>query len=513
MELEVFVSDSRGRPVRDLAADDFTLKINGEPVPVSHFHTVDFPGDGVGAGGDSGGASPSPAGTRAPDSAAVREPLQLVIYLDHRNLDPLAGQRLLPSLSNFLDSSISAGDGVMVVESGPELLIRQPFTSDRKQLAAALSAITFGSSLFPDREGERRELLREIAESSSAEAVVGRIRVHAESLGNELDLTLGSLEQLIGVLAGVPGRKSLLYISNGLPLNTAEELYAALEDKFQKSGSFRSASTRTMAMESQNYDVSSRFKRLADLAGSARVAFYTFDAGGPRGGGGISAQTGANAYYSALTDGSDRDRNSSLRLLAGESGGSSSGKMDGSQGILSAIVTDASSYYSLGFKPRPGEGPDPAQLEVAVRGRGLRARHRKVFRPVTEDNSMADGLRAALSAGVADNPLQIEVQLGEARRRSGGDVLVSVEVRVPLDRLLFIPRDGVQEGHLRFWLAARTGRGVSSAVVETPAPPRSASPRNLLSRQWAGSSDTGSTSPCRRALSNWPSVSGTMWTR
>jgi VWFA-related protein len=469
MELEVFVSDRKGRAVRDLTEEDFTLSINRERVPITHFHAVDS----------------GPAGQETPDSGGeqpvviTREPLQLVLYLDNRNLDPLSHSQIMPSLADFLLSRVAAGDRVMVVESGMDLNVR-PFTSDPRQLADTLAGLTPGGTLFLERESERRDLLQEIAEAGSAEAVVGRIRIHAESLNSEIDFTIGALSQLIGTLAGVPGRKSLLYVSNGLPLNTAGELYSALEDKFQKSDTFRTESTRTMTMEGMNYDVSDGFESLVDLAGSARVAFYTFEAPGSRRGSGVSAETGGNSYYSALTDGSDRDLNSSLRMMAGETGGRFSGRTTGPEGIFSAIMADAGSYYSIGFKPLPGNDTDLARIDVDVRGRDRRVRHRKVFRPVSVDNSMADGLRAALSAGVAENPLQIEVTLGEARRRPEGDLLVPVEVRVPLDRLLLIPRDGVHEGHLRFWLAARTGRGVNSAVVQTPLPPPIRIPREIL---------------------------------
>lgn len=95
---------------------------------------------------------------------------------------------------------------------------------------------------------------------------------------------------------------------------------------------------------------------------------------------------------------------------------------------------------------------------------------------------MADGLRAALSAGVVQNPLEVRVNLGQASLRPEGDLLVPVEVLVPLDKLLLVPRDGVMEGHLRFWLAAQTGRGVSSAVVETPLPPPIRIPEAFLNQ-------------------------------
>ncbi len=470
MELEVFVEDSRGQPVRDLSADDFTLLVNREPVPISHFHIVDGAGQRPGVPADPG----------EPNPGHPTEPLQIVFCVDNLNLDPLDGRRLRPVLSEFLESRASAGDKVMIVTSGRELVTVQPFTSDQSRLAAALASLSFGDGALPAREAERRELLREIAQADSAEAVVGRIRIHAEEMNNETDQTLGSLEQLIGVLAGVPGRKSLLYVSNGLPLNSAEELYSALEDKFQKSGTFRTSSTRTMTLEGMNYDISDRFAALADLAGRARVAFYTLEAPGRQTGGGIDVQTGGNRYYSALTDGADRDLGSSLRLLAGETGGISSKMAVGQGGVLDSMVSDAGSYYSLAFAPSSAAGSGPSRIKVTVAGRGLRVRHRKVLRPGSTAESMADSLRAALSAGLARNPLQVRLELGEARLRPGGDLLIPVEVHVPIDRLLLLPREGVLEGHLRFWLAARIGRGVNSAVVETPLPPPIRIPRELL---------------------------------
>src|SRR5580765_799562 len=41
MDLDVSVTDSQGRPVSDLTRGDFTIRVDGKPVPIDYFARVD----------------------------------------------------------------------------------------------------------------------------------------------------------------------------------------------------------------------------------------------------------------------------------------------------------------------------------------------------------------------------------------------------------------------------------------------------------------------------------------
>jgi hypothetical protein len=66
---------------------------------------------------------------------------------------------------------------------------------------------------------------------------------------NQIDLSLRSLDSLVNYLGGIKGRKLLIYASDGLPLNPAEEVFSFI------SRLFPSMSAET---ESLRYDVTRR---------------------------------------------------------------------------------------------------------------------------------------------------------------------------------------------------------------------------------------------------------------
>ena len=72
-------------------------------------------------------------------------------------------------------------------------------------------------------------------------------------------------------MAGLPGRKALLYVSDGLPMVPGEDMYYALNQKFQNSSSI------TLSRE---FDSSRRFQELANVAATNQVVLYTIDAAG-----------------------------------------------------------------------------------------------------------------------------------------------------------------------------------------------------------------------------------------
>lgn len=211
--LEVVALDAQKHRVTDLGRDEFRLYEDGRPVPIDYFYRV------------SGGGAAAPAGV-APASS---EPLHVVIYVDDFNLRPEGRLRALEQLKGFLAGAPLAGADYMVVTYDQALHVRQAPTRDLGKVADALTAVEKVSAERPLADRERLDVLESLAGrppvlrcslDGSAE-----LRLTVESIANDLDRSLDALSDLVGSLAGMPGRKALVYLSDGLPMRPGEDLY------------------------------------------------------------------------------------------------------------------------------------------------------------------------------------------------------------------------------------------------------------------------------------------------
>jgi hypothetical protein len=93
---------------------------------------------------------------------------------------------------------------------------------------------------------------------------------------------------------------------------------------------------------------------------------------------------------------------------------------------------------------------------------------------------MVDRVRTALSYTFVDHPLDLEARQGEVVRRDRNEYLVPVQVRIPLDNVVLLPRaDGKHEARLRLFVAAIDEQGRASDIEEVPIgfrPPAEAAP-------------------------------------
>ena len=79
---------------------------------------------------------------------------------------------------------------------------------------------------------------------------------------------------MVETLAGLPGRKAILYVSDGLSMRPGEDIFYALDERFRNTGQGSSL------MEIHRYDMTRDYQRLTAKANANRVTFYTLDAAG-----------------------------------------------------------------------------------------------------------------------------------------------------------------------------------------------------------------------------------------
>ena len=276
--------------------------------------------------------------------------------------------------------------------------------------------------------------------------------------------------ELVDWLAGLPGRKALLYVSGGLSLEPGEALIRAWEIKFGDtaeggpSSPLRDAQMTTLRL----------LDRLAERANANRVTFYSL--GAVEAVGGLSADNAGSPEWreNGLDYVESSNKADSLLTLAAGTGGLASLDADRAETVLARLGNDLDSYYSLGFtssKPRDGK---VHRLEVKVRDRALTVRHREAYRANSVAESMSARSLAALALGEAENPLGVTLDFGEvkptAKRGAKNEVTVPVLVRFALSDLVLVPRDTVYEGRVRLYIARPRRAGTDLADGGDPGP-------------------------------------------
>ncbi len=497
VNVDVRVTDRDGNPVTGLAAEDFEVRENGRPVELSNFFEFT---DGLDASTRQRPRRDSRGGARRPedlDRFIPAEPpppehrLSLMVYIDNVNLTPTDRNRLLPFLRNFLSVQLSPYDRVMLaVFDRGRFKVELPFTTEAWRAAEATRELEKLVGSRERTESERLDILREIDDDlANHVAVMGLVRNFAATVRSEVDASIANLRNAIRTMAGLPGRKSILYISNGLPMRPAEDLFRAVEERFDDSrgrwravsGSLvnpRSVDAANVSLEAFDYDLSRRFDELAALANANRVTFHAVSAAGASLGGMNAADL---RFSSSIEFTRANNLEEPLLRLADRTGGRAIVNTRNVAGAFDRIAGDFQNRYSLGYSPAHVERGRTHRIEVAltdearerVSGR-LSIRHRDSYVDKPISTEMADLTLAALAMGEAANSMGLRIAPvrgpGSEIRRESGDVQSRLLVAIPIGALTLAPAAEGREARVRLWVQVIDEEGRVSEVTEHSVP-------------------------------------------
>ena len=443
VNVEVSVSDKNGRPVTGLQRRDFELREDGKPVQIANFDAVVHRAAAVPA--SPGKAAPGPVleqtaeGAPAGAGEGFAEPASWVLYIDDASIEPASRARVLRQLGEFLTQQLAPGDQVMVATYDLGLKIRLPFTKDRESLHWALDQVAHLSAKGGELDRARHHILAELlSEQESESMATGKkgpkltrardqeilgddegggpggqpgcpqsvsqsARSYAASLHQQVLGSVDGLTLLVNSLAGLPGRKVILHVSDGIPATPGEEIFEVVAHLCGDQGSVLSGRYfgTQAALDAQDYGTVPEWTALAAHANAQRVTLYTFQASGA-GAGGMSADMGPEDRLLTLpsvTAIETANRQQPLSVLANETGGRAIFWANDFLPDLARMQEDLASYYSLGFTPVPYRGrPRAPQLEVKVKRPGCGLRYRQSYRdkPALEKDGGPHPRRALL---------------------------------------------------------------------------------------------------------------------
>ncbi len=413
--IDAVVVDGDGRHVRDLTAEDFEVVQQGRTHQVRQALYVAAglqpraPGPAATPNETPApSAAAAPRGIRSPDAAPAPDARVVAIVVDDLSLSFESTAAVRAALTQFVDGEVVAGDLVAILRTSAGVGTLQQFTTDTRLLRAAIdrlnwtvlsrAGITSFAPLAPDDAlGFGGYAGSGTAETDDENSVEG-LRTSISATGS-----LGALDYIIRGVESLPGRKSVIFVSEGMRLFTKPE-----------------------GMSTRGADrVWNAFTRVMDRANRAGVVVYTMDprglatagltaednpqvrpaAPGP-GGGSTSEAFDAKVRQSAAARLAFlRDSQEALTYIAEQTGGFAILNTNDLGKGLRSVVDDLGGYYLLGFEGAPAalRSWDPGRVTVRVKRPGLRVRSRKgLFGPADEgrERPAVDGdplVMAALS--------------------------------------------------------------------------------------------------------------------
>lgn len=491
--VEVFVTDRQGNPVTGLSRDDFELRVDGQPVPITNFY-AEVGGRPATVEWEAQAAVEEPSiedGTRPP-----RQRLKTVVFIDHTNIRAVNRERVLSRLREFVRTNLRPEDAVAVVSLTDRLRIHSDFLNDPATVGRIFDEIEEISFRDASGEGERRQIYSELARGHSgggispfrqdplsgfsdadvlAPDLENRIRAYAQSEYHQTRASLQALTRFLGSLGGVPGRKALIYVSDGVVNRPGEDLYVAWRNAFGASSTNpnvphmdpNSDYTRFVG----NLDLTREIQEMADAANAAGVTFYALDAEGDHTTVARSALLEGGSGTTEVISTLEANVRDPLEFTSSATGGRRIQASDRLAADLAALATDFDTFYSLGFRPTAGDPGAKQRIEVRLRGdAGKRrlVRHREARRSKSSEQRAGEAMLAAIYYNATDNPLELGIAEGDPQRREDGNVVLPVTVEIPVAKLALVPTEGTSDAQLSIFVTVKDETGDARDVQKVP---------------------------------------------
>ena len=469
VNVEAWVSDATGAPVKGLTAADFELFEDGKPVEITYFAEIDGDRRVLGsvervlAAADPGAASEPPA----------VDPSHLVLYFDQLHLEPAGRNRLIDDLRDFLAAERIPAERVLILNQDHGLKTEVTFGATWQEIDAALERIARTAPTGVSVEMEKRLALRRMQDiwtlgkerlrGSGADVTeqlcqyflpraASEVELFARESRDRISVTMDHLASAASFLVGVPGVKTLLYLSDSLERSPGSDLLRFMNGLCP------------VQVKAPLFIVSDElgpaFRRLTRHANANRVTIYSLQAGGLGGSfiGAPSQQAFDSQGVRELDTAVRINERDGLSNLAAETGGRAIFNRNDFDTELTQIAREMESYYSLAYEPPHGGDGLEHEIEVRVRDRRLRLRHRKGYRDKEPDVRMTERLEGAVYLGLVDNPMGVRLGAGDVRAAGKGRVILPLHVILPAASVAFLPEDGWVVAHLSVQVATRDTR-------------------------------------------------------
>jgi len=457
LNFEVVVSDRDGQRVPGMTKEDFTLYVDDQPVSVEYFTEVRDGAyvDTVDRYADEGVVAGRPSGT------------SFLVFIDEFFPIGRDKKQVLTALKERVQSASdwAPQDRVAIVSwDGKGINVLTDWTNDRGTILAALDEAIARPGQGLNRQQERSQYNVTLDPSDlAASAAAGggdryrlgtQERIYADLLVNQLEGTVGAAASAMRGLDIIPGRKALLLLSGGWPMD--------VDDWVGRSA------TRSI-QEGQIPSGADLYGPLAETANLLGYSIYGVDMPGfmQTGGSDASLATGRGAAYGSTEFFLEDDLHSSLRFLSAETGGLALIN-DRRISALGEVRKDVESFYWLGFTPSWNRDDERHTIRVEVDNPDVFVRTRSGYLDLAPQTQVAMAVESSLLFGMGRPSSELQMKIGAVEPAGKGLVHVDIEMSVPISALTVQQSDTGYDAEATLFVAALDASGGRSEVPAIP---------------------------------------------
>ncbi|HET6980098.1 MAG TPA: VWA domain-containing protein [Pyrinomonadaceae bacterium] len=445
VQVDVVVTKD-GKQITDLTPADFEILEDGRVQQITSFGYVSASPSLVNSNTATNSPTPSTA-TDAPPPVIPKPPLPreinrtVAIVVDDLGMSFQSMVGLRHYLRTFLAQNLRPNDLIAIIRTGGELGALQQFTSDPRVLSSAIADLKWnpcsrvGVSVLPPERSlvipnapETQMQGRVPPDRSPSSSQINRPTVGNESnpcsVGGSLAYSINALRFILSGMRDLPGRKSMMVISDNLPLQAAEQ--APSDFGFQRPVR-ENANLIDVWTQSKSY--ADGLHSLAELAIRGSVVIYTVIASGLQT---IGPHAADEISFPPLMSRRRPDQQDQLTKLTSTRSTELSRNRDGAEVIaketggfvvrnsndfgLDKIFEDQSGYYLIGYRPADSTFDRRFHtIQARVKRGGLTVRTRAGFYGVSTEETRAgttggrDRLNTALVTPFASNDIPIRL--------------------------------------------------------------------------------------------------------
>lgn len=431
-----------GKLVKDLTADDFEIYEDGKKQTITSFAYIsnvpaNTPQQLIATKPKPGDVPPPPRPINPNDPHRT-----IALVVDDLGISAESMGSVRKQLRKFVNEQMQPNDLVAIIRTGGEMGALQQFTNDKRILSRAVDQLHWNMC---NRVGVT--VLPQLG-SFSSQALCGR---------NSMVTTIKSLRFILDAMGYLPGRKSMVFMSDHLPvedqdeLNFLRDMRGGFRDDAIKNSSPASNANETSDRDLDARNYSAALHKIAEKAIRSSVVIYSVDTAGLQ----TTGLTAADRFYGTGPQFADAIHSRSMLLWSRREGSDLIAKQTGGFQVknsnnfeIARIMQDQSGYYLLGYRPTDETfNRKFHHIKAKVNRSGMTLRTRLGFFGVTEDEAAKTRLttRDITNLALASPFSAQDVEVGLAsffwNDKTAGSLVRSF-VYIDVNDLEFTPVDG-----------------------------------------------------------------------
>jgi VWFA-related protein len=431
-----------GKPVTNLTADDFEILEDGKRQTITSFAFISNVPNTASQPVTTDAKKTGPVVPYAP--VKPNESRRTIAFvIDDLGLSAESMHQVKRQLRKFVAEQLQPNDLVAIIRTSGEMGALQQFTNDKRILTRAVDQLRWN---YCSRVGVH--VFAPFGSSDPGPRICG---------WRSYGVTLKSLRFIVDSMGYLPGRKSLVLLSDDQPRESQDQFLVA-QGIPQGMGTGNDSDVSAPS-DSINYSFS--LQKIAEKAIRSSVVIYSVDTQGLQYTGPTAADSFSSTSRNPQQIGNLMSTRSNL-LFTRREGGELIAKQTGGFQIRNSnsfefnrIMEDQSGYYLLGYRPTDETfNRRFHHIKAKVKRSGMSLRTRFGFFGVTEEEaarakppSTQDLTNLALASPFVAQDIEVGMTSFFVEDTAGGSIVRSF-VYIDAKNLTFTPVNGRQQGSI-----------------------------------------------------------------